>query len=83
MNNTIREALKKHQSTLEDIKSALEGFQQEEQDKFDNLPEGLQNGEKGELLQNAATALEESCEELQAAVDALDNAIAKVDDATQ
>jgi hypothetical protein len=36
---------------LEDIKSGFEDLGQETQDSLDNMPEGLQQGATGEMLQ--------------------------------
>ena len=56
---------------LEDVRQELEVLSQEEQDKFDNLSEGLQQTEKGEKLSRSAEdfadfakTLEEMCGDL-------------------
>ena len=54
------------------VQNAILNFQEvadEEQEKFGNLPEGLQNGEKGEALQNSADALNEAVQELEQITD--------------
>lgn len=50
---------------LSDLAEAIETLRDEEQDTFDNLPEGFQASERGERIQ--------------AAVDALDNAYSEID----
>lgn len=50
---------------IDEIKSDLEGIRDDEQEAYDNLPESLQNGERGEQMQAAISAMEE-------VIDALD-----------
>ena len=45
---------------LEEARSMLSDLQSEEQDYYDNMPESLQGGEKGEKAQAAADALQEA-----------------------
>jgi len=50
-----------------DIKTAIEELRDEEQEKFDNLSEGLQQSEKGQTLEATVAALDtaiEKCEEV-------------------
>ena len=58
--------------TLSDMSSGVQAILDEEQEKFDNMPEGLQGGSKGDELQ-------EKIDSLQSAVDALENAQSKVE----
>jgi uncharacterized iron-regulated protein len=53
----------------------IEGVQSEEQDAFDNMPEGLQSGEKGDKAQAAIDAMLEATESIEAAVESLDTAV--------
>lgn len=50
---------------VSDIKSDLESLRDEEQDYYDNMPEGFQNGEKGEAAQSAVDALENAITQLE------------------
>ena len=43
----------------------FEDMSNEEQDKYDNMPEALQDGEKGEALQSAAEALQSAADYLE------------------
>ena len=43
----------------------MEELWEEEQESFDNLPEGLQEGEKGERMQENIDALEEFLDNLE------------------
>lgn len=45
---------------IDDIKSSIEGLRDEEQDAFDNLPESLQESERGQTMQEAIDALDEA-----------------------
>jgi len=51
-------------NTLEHAKGELEDIQSAEQDKFDNLSEGLQAAESGQKLEENAQSLEESVSNL-------------------
>ena len=60
----ISEALLKFQALdlqgkLEDIKSLFQSSLDDEQDYHDNMPEGLQNGDKGQKAEASISALEE------------------------
>jgi phage host-nuclease inhibitor protein Gam len=51
-----------------DIRSDLESARDEEQDYYDNMPEGLKGGDKGETAQSAIDALQNAiteCENLE------------------
>ena len=43
----------------------------EEEDKFDNMPEGLQESERGEAMQEAIEQLETACDNLDEVISAL------------
>lgn len=60
-------------SDLEDVVSGLEELQSEMEDWYENLPEGLQGSEKGEMVQQAASDLEEAAQTAQGARDDLEN----------
>jgi hypothetical protein len=67
MNKARREAIDVAIAKIEEGKSELETLMEEEQDYLDNMPENLQSSEKGESAQ--------------AAIDALEGAVASLDDA--
>jgi hypothetical protein len=50
MNAELRKDLVKALSLIEEAKSIIEGVKDAEQEAFDNMPEGLQNGERGEKI---------------------------------
>ena len=71
MNAQGRKEIAKYISTLEDIKDKLESMMDDEQDKFDNMPEGLQESERGEAMQEAIEQLETACENLDEVINCL------------
>jgi len=75
MNKARRKAISKILSEIEgldindkfeDLRSELETIKDEEEEAYNNLPESMQNGDKGEAMQ--------------AAIDSLDNAIQALSD---
>jgi hypothetical protein len=64
-------------STPDDVRELAEGVRevgQEQQDKLDNMPEGLQQGATGELLQERIDACESSADELETIADEWESA---------
>lgn len=45
---------------IDDAKSIIEEVKGEEEESYENMPEGMQNGEKGEKAQAAIDALDEA-----------------------
>lgn len=68
---------------VEDMKSSLEDPMGEEQEYYDNMPEGIQNGEKGEKAQAAVSAMEAADSSLDEAVTALEAAIDSLGEAKE
>lgn len=63
--------------SLEDIKnqlSTLEEMRDEEESKFDNMPEGLQESERGEAIQEAIDKLSEVVDMLESVASDLEDA---------
>lgn len=58
MNNDRRNRIRKLISQLEDIRDEIENILSEEQEAFDNMPEGFQESERGEKMQEAINYLE-------------------------
>lgn len=63
------------QTDLESVSSDVSDLQGEEQDKYDNMSEGLQGSERGEAIQAAAEALSNAESELDGAIGDCDDAI--------
>lgn len=55
MNKARRKELEKAKDLLEQAQSIIEAVQEEEQEAFDNMPEGLQSSERGEQMQLLST----------------------------
>ena len=70
MYNARRKEIEKITADLEAIKELIEALQEEEQDAFDNLPESIQYGERGDKMQSAIDNLEYAADNIQ---DCLDN----------
>jgi flagellar biosynthesis chaperone FliJ len=60
MNNDRRKALAALRDQVENLKSELEQIASEEQEYYDNMPENMQGGEKGDKAQAAIDALQEA-----------------------
>ena len=58
---------------LEAIKAQFEEIQQEEQQKFENVPEALQEGNAAQDMEVASSALLETVEHLDSAISSLDD----------
>lgn len=74
MNAARRKTLADLAERLSAIRSELETVAEAEREAFDNLPEGLQQGEKGERMSEAADALDSVVADLETAGDALNEA---------
>ena len=59
MNNDRRNRIRKLISQLEDIQNEIENILSDEQEAFDNMPEGFQESERGEKMQAAINHLED------------------------
>ena len=71
MNKTRRKALEKVQDKLLEAQADLQWIREEEEDAFDNLPESIQDSEKGESMQEAISTMEEIDSSIQDAIDSL------------
>lgn len=68
MNKNQRKTIDGWKESLEKIKSGIEDMQEEEGDKYENLPEGIQDSDRG-------TAMCEGIENLMEAANSIDEAI--------
>lgn len=76
MNKARRKRLAEAAELLEQAKDILEEVKDEEQEAHDNLPESLQNSERGEEMESYIAAIEE-------AKDYADNAYCTISDIAQ
>lgn len=74
MNNARRKQLAEIAEQLQDLRDRIELLQGEEQECFDNLPESLQQGERGQAMEQAA-------DQMETAMDALDEALGALEEA--
>lgn len=59
MNKPRRKELNRALEMIAEARAIIEAMQEEEQDAFDNMPEGLQVSELGEKIEENAGRLEE------------------------
>lgn len=76
MNKQRRKDLSAILNELADLRSRLETIQQDEQDAYDNMPEGLQQSERGQKA-------EECCSRLEDALTSFDEIDSAVNDAIE
>ena len=65
-----KELLEQIQALLEEIKTSVEEAKDAEQEYFDNMPESLQQGERGQGAEAAVSTLEEAFNSLENMIDA-------------
>ena len=58
MNKTRRNAIETVKGKLSDLAEVINNLMDEEQEAFDNMPEGLQYSSRGEAMQEAIDALD-------------------------
>lgn len=69
MNKQNRKDIEKLIDKLDEVKTDLEFMQRDEESKYDNLPEGIQDSEKGEAMQEAIENLESAVISIEEAID--------------
>ncbi len=77
MNDDRRAAIRKVIDELADLRAQLEVLRDDEQDSFDNLPEGLKAAPNGQASEAAVDALEAAVNGLEEAESSLNEAIGK------
>lgn len=75
MNRHQRKEIKKLLEQLEEIKEQINMNLQEEQDKYDNMPENLQMSEKAENMQEVISNLEDAKCSLEDVISSIENVI--------
>jgi hypothetical protein len=73
MNKQRLRELFKIKTDLERLLGELESLSEEEQDAFDNLPESLQNADRGSEMEQNIEYLNEAAETLGQAIDSIEN----------
>lgn len=74
MNNDRRKRILEVIDKLEQQMEALEFVRDEEIEAHDNLPESLQESDRGEAMQEAIDAMEEARESIEEAISRLEDA---------
>lgn len=64
---------------VRDMAETLRGIGEEQQEKFDNMPEGLQQGDTGQMLENRAQSCDSQASELDQIADEWEQAIEEYD----
>lgn len=64
MNKQRRKEIEKAQDIILEAKDMLESAMEEEQDAYDNLPESIQDSERGEEMQSYIDILQEVVDNL-------------------
>lgn len=71
MNKARRKRLEKAIELAGELQEIIDEISQEEREAFDNMPEGLQNGDKWQEIDAAATNLEDALASVEEVVDYL------------
>ncbi len=73
MNKQRLKELYKIKTELERLQGELESLSEEEQDAFDNLPESIQNADRGSEMEQNIEYINEAAETLGQAIDSIEN----------
>ena len=79
----LADELRNLSGQYDDIKTQIETVRDEEQEAFDNMPESLQGGEKGQLAEAAIEAMDEAIGSIEAIDSSLDDAIGSLETAQE
>ncbi|MDD4592809.1 MAG: hypothetical protein PHG06_20645 [Parabacteroides sp.] len=75
MNKRDRKELEKALELLNSASEIITMIKEQEEEKYDNLPEGIQNSERGEKFQEGIDNLDYAISDLETAVEFLNEAI--------
>lgn len=76
MNKARRKEIARARDLLGEARTILEVARDEERDYFDNMPESIQEGAKGEKAEAVAETLEEAIDDLESLDEKLEEAAA-------
>jgi hypothetical protein len=74
MNDARRKAIAEFADRIVGLKTDIEILRDKEQEAFDNMPEGLQQAERGEKMEAAIQSLEDAIDSLEQAESSLEEA---------
>lgn len=80
MNTTRLETLNRCLELLQEAYDDLEMVKDEEEEAYDNMPEGLQESERGDMMQEAIDALDDALWPIETAHDDLEEVIGNAED---
>ena len=75
MNKDRRKSIERIVDQINEIKADLTWVRNDEEEAYDNLPEGIQSSERGDSMQEAIEAMDDADGSLQDAVDFLEEII--------
>ena len=75
MNNTRRKRIDAVIAKLDEPSEELEALKEEEEEAYDNLPESLQESERGEVMQEAIDNLDEAVNNIADTIEYLQEAV--------
>ena len=75
MNKANRAELDKAITLINEAQSIVSQLAEEEQEKFDNLSEGLQQAERGQNMEQAACEMDDAASELMSIAETLQNLV--------
>lgn len=67
-------------SAIQEAHDVLEGVRDEEEEAYDNMPEGLQESERGDMMQDAIDCLDESVGYIDDVISNLEDVISSAED---
>lgn len=74
MNKERRNQISKIITSLETLRYEIENLREDEQEAFDNLPEGIQCSDRGEAMEAAASELDDAYNSIDEAISQLETA---------
>ncbi len=75
MNKDRRKQLQDCIAKLDEVQNEVDCLKDDEQEYYDNMPEGLQQGEKGQKSEECCSALDEAVSDIQSAIENISEAI--------
>lgn len=74
MNNVRREKLRVIAEKISDLKGEIEELKDEERGAYDNMPEGLQQADRGVAMEAAVEMLDDAMNDMDSVITALEGA---------
>lgn len=71
MNRSRRKQLENAMALIDEAKTIIEACRDEEQEAYDNMPEGIQESEKGEIMEEYIYQMEDAMDSAESISDVL------------